>query len=84
MLDLVAMIVAGAASSGTTSSSNAMSPVAMGSIAAGSAIFLLLMALVAHASYKRKKEHDWHVAEWHRAESEARTQRERPDKEMLH
>jgi hypothetical protein len=62
-----------------------MSPVAMGSIAAGSAIFLLLIALVAHASYKRKKEHDWHVAEWHRTESEARTQqKDRPDKEMPH
>jgi hypothetical protein len=76
------MIVAGAASG--TLPSNAMSPAAVASIAAGSAIFLALIALVAHASYKRKKEQDWHIAEWHRAESEARTQREWPDKEMLH
>jgi hypothetical protein len=61
-----------------------MSPVAMASIAAGSAIFLVLGVLVAHASYRRKKEHDWHVAEWRRAE-EARMRKERHDREeMLH
>ncbi len=84
------MIVAGAASAPP---SNAMSPVAMASVVAGSAVFLALMTLVAHASYKRKKEHDWHVAEWHRAESEAWMQRRREqqqqqkdqnDREMLH
>lgn len=86
MLDLVAMIVA--ASSGAPASSHAMSPVAMASVAVGSAIFLALMVLVAHASYRRKKEHDWHVAEWRRAESEARMRHQkerRPDKEeMMH
>jgi hypothetical protein len=77
------MIVSGATSSGAPS--HPMSPVAMASVVAGSAIFLALMALVAHASYRRKKEYDWHVAEWRRAEEEARTQKERHDREeMLH
>lgn len=82
------MIVAGASSiapAGATSS-NAMSQVAFGSIIIGSGIFLLLIGLVAHASYMRRKEHDWHVAEWRRMESEVqmKQQGKRLDEETLH
>jgi hypothetical protein len=89
LLDLIAtMIVAGASSTFSTgvTPSNAMSLAALGSIIIGSAIFLLLIGQVAYASYKRRKEHDWHVAEWRRMESEVQMQQQeaRPNKEMLH
>lgn len=67
MIDLATMIVAPPTSASATAS-NPMSPAGLGSIIAGSLIFLALGVLVAHASYRRKKEHDWHVAEWQRAE----------------
>lgn len=89
MLDLIAtMIVAGASSTASIGviPSNAMSPAALGSIIIGSAIFLLLIGQVAYASYKRRKEHDWHVAEWRRAESEVRMvpHEKKVNKEILH
>ncbi|HVX03141.1 MAG TPA: hypothetical protein VHA09_08310 [Nitrososphaera sp.] len=89
---IVATTQSGAPSS-APSASYGMSPVAMASIIVGSAIFVALLVLVAHASYRRKKEYDWHVAEWRRAESDAQAQRkkqlqkkmEQDDKrEMLH
>jgi len=79
------MIVAStAASSSSGAPGVAMSLVAMASIVAGSAIFLALIAMVAHASYLRKKEYNLHVAEWHQAESDALKRKERFNKEMLH
>lgn len=59
-----------------------MSPVAMASVIVGSAIFVALLVLVAHASYRRKKEYDWHVAEWRRVESDARMQRQKQQQQM--
>ena len=64
--------------------SNPMTPVAMASIIAGMLVFLALGILVAHASYQRKKESDWHVAEWHRAEADSMKKREREERDLAH
>ena len=33
---------------------------------------------------KRRKEHDWNVAEWQRSEQAQRQQRDRRDEELVH
>lgn len=52
----------------------------LASIIAGTVVFLALGIQVAHASYRRRKEHDWNVREWNMAEERAKRQ----DKELLH
>lgn len=82
LLDLVALIVAGSAPGALPS--NPMTPVAMASIIAGMLVFLALGILVAYASYQRKKESDWHVAEWHRAEADSVKKRDREERDLTH
>jgi hypothetical protein len=76
--NLIAMIVDKAAagtgtalSSSSSSAANPMSSVAFASVIAGSIVFLVLIALVTHASYMRRKEHNWKVAVWNMNESAA-------------
>ena len=83
MINLAAMIVAPPAAA-SASGANPISPVGLASIIAGSLIFLALGIMVAHASYRRKKEHDWHVAEWQRSEQALKPQRDRRDEELVH
>lgn len=83
MIDLAAMIVAPPAAA-SVSGANPMSPVGLASIIAGALIFLALGIMVAHAIYRRKKEHDWHVAEWQRSEQAQRQQRDRRDEKLVH
>lgn len=61
-----------------------MTPVAAASVIAGTLVFLALGILVAYASYQRKKENDWHVAEWHRAEADSMKKREREERDLAH
>jgi hypothetical protein len=78
LIDLVAMIVAPAATGAP-----AETPMSLGglaSIIAGSVVFLALGVLVAHASYRRRKEHDWNVREWNMAEGRAKSR----DQELVH
>ncbi len=63
------MIVANAPSL-QAPAANPMTSVGIGAITAGMIVFGILGALVAYSSYKRKKEQDWHVEEWHRIEEE--------------
>jgi hypothetical protein len=72
------MIVAPAASGAPPS--NPMSVGGLASIIAGTVIFLVLGILVAHASYRRRKEYDWNVREWQRAEEHEKSH----DKELVH
>lgn len=69
MIDFTAMIVANAPSL-QAPAANPLTSVGIGAVTAGMVVFAILGALVAHASYKRRKEQDWHVEEWHRIEEE--------------
>jgi Na+/glutamate symporter len=62
------MIVANAPS--LQAPSNPITAVGIGAVTAGMIVFAILGTFVAHAEYKRMKEHDWHVKEWHRIEEE--------------
>ncbi len=68
MVDFITMIVATAPSLQAPASS--LTPVGIGAVTAGMTVFAILGALVAHSSYKRRKEQDWHIKEWHRIEEE--------------
>lgn len=78
------MIVAPAATG--TVPSNPMTLVGMGAVIAGMLVFLTLGVFVAHASYKRRKEHNWNVKVWQMSESATRTRRSglQDNREMVH
>lgn len=82
LLDLITMIVTSAATG--TAASNPMTPVGMGAVIAGTLVFLTLGVFVAHASYKRRKQHDWNVKVWQMNEPMYARKKSLQDSELMH